>query len=61
MDTSKKVALLREAAQEKRQEVRLKLSQSQERLGHIPEVKRKVVSKENSQVITRLLNDTARR
>ena len=36
MDTSKAVQKLREAAQEKREEIRKKISESQERLGHIP-------------------------
>ena len=63
MDTSKKVIQLREAAQEKREEIRRKREESKERLGGIiPEVKpRKKVNKENSMVINRLLEDTNRR
>lgn len=61
METSAKVQQLREAAQEKRESIRMKKSQSQERLGMIPEVKPKKVSLENSVVINRLLADTKRR
>jgi hypothetical protein len=63
MDTSKKVIQLREAAQEKREDIRRKREESKERLGGIiPEVKpRKKVTKENSMVINRLLDDTKRR